>query len=84
MNNGTTGEIVGETPKIKFNEKLGFLSFSGASNIIYQFRSIYHLFFLTNVLKIGMGYAGVIVSIGAFWDAINDPLVGYWAVNRSF
>ncbi|MCL1831218.1 MAG: MFS transporter [Oscillospiraceae bacterium] len=73
-----------ETKRIKLGEKLGFLSFSGANNIIYQFRSIYHLFFLTNVLKVGMEYAGIVITIGAFWDAINDPLVGYWALNRSF
>lgn len=77
-------ELTNETPKIRMGEKIGFLSFSGANNIIYQFRSIYHLFFLTNVLRISMAHAGIIITIGAFWDAINDPLLGYWAVNRSF
>ena len=73
-----------ETPKIKMGEKLGFLTFSGSNNIIYQFKSIYYLFFLTNVLKIGVGLAGLVLAIGTLWDAINDPLVGFWAVNRKF
>ncbi|MDR2731108.1 MAG: glycoside-pentoside-hexuronide (GPH):cation symporter [Treponema sp.] len=81
MNNST---VQAETPKTKFGEKLGFLTFSGANNIVYQFRSIYYLFFLTNVLKVSMGWAGLIVTAGTAWDAINDPMIGYWAVNRKF
>ena len=71
-------------PKIGMVEKLGFLSFSGANNIIYLFRSLYHLFFLTNVLRLSMAQAGLIIAIGTVWDAINDPLIGYWALNRRF
>lgn len=70
--------------KLKFREKLGFGSFSAASNIVYQFKSLYYLFFLTEVLRIPMGAAGTILSLGIVWDAINDPLVGYFAVNHRF
>lgn len=73
-----------EIPKLKLPEKLGFGSFSMASNIVYQFKSIYYLFFLTNVLKIDMATAGTILSLGIVWDAVNDPLVGYYAVNHRF
>nr|AGS52144.1 sugar/Na+(H+) simporter [uncultured bacterium contig00034] len=73
-----------ETPKLRFGEKFGFLTFSSSNNIIYQFKSIYFLFFLTNVLKINMFWAGVITTAGMLWDALNDPLIGYLAVNRKF
>ncbi|MDR1531531.1 MAG: MFS transporter [Clostridiales bacterium] len=73
-----------EIPKIKISEKLGFLAFSGSNNIIYQFKSMYYLFFLTNVLKINIGLAGTIVMAGTIWDAVNDPLIGFWSVNRRF
>ena len=73
-----------ETPKIKTGEKLGFMAFSGANNIVYLFRSSYYLFFLTNVLKLNMGWAGMIMAIGTAWDAVNDPMIGYWALNRKF
>ena len=33
-------------PPLKFGEKFGFLTFSTASNVVYQFKSIYYLFFL--------------------------------------
>ena len=70
--------------KIKLKEKLGFGSFSAASNIVYQFKSLYYLFFLTNVLMIPMSVAGTILSLGIVWDAINDPLVGSFALNHRF
>jgi len=84
MNDTANADKVMETPIIKFGEKFGYLTFSGANNIVYQFRSIYYLFFLTNVLKLSMAWAGIIVTVGMVWDAINDPLIGFWAVNRKF
>ncbi len=70
--------------RLKLKEKIGFGSFSAASNIVYQFKSLYYLFFLTEVLRIPMGTAGTILALGIVWDAINDPLVGYYAVNHRF
>jgi sugar (glycoside-pentoside-hexuronide) transporter len=70
--------------RTKLGEKLGFFAFSGSNNIVYQFRSLYYLFFLTNVLRLDMFWAGIILTIGAVWDAINDPIIGFYAVNRRF
>lgn len=67
-----------------FGEKFGFLTFSTASNVVFQFKSIYYLFFLTNVLKIDVLVAGAILTIGTIWDAVNDPLIGFWSVNHKF
>ena len=69
---------------LKLKEKIGFGSFSAASNIVYQFKSLYYLFFLTEVLRIPMATAGTILALGIVWDALNDPLVGYFAVNHRF
>ena len=73
-----------KTPKLKLKEKFGFFTFSTASNVVYQFKSLYYLFFLTNVLKINVLTAGTILTIGTIWDAVNDPLLGFWAVNHKF
>jgi len=70
--------------RTRFPEKLGFCTFSTASNVVYQFKSIYYLFFLTNVLKIDILVAGTILTLGTIWDAVNDPLIGFWAVNHKF
>lgn len=72
------------TPPLKVREKLGFGAFSTSSNVVYQFKSMYYLFFLTNVLMIDIRWAGIILTIGTIWDAINDPLIGFWAVNHKF
>ncbi len=69
---------------IKAVEKIGFGTFSTASNVVYQFKSLYYLLFLTNVIGINVVHAGMIIAIGTVWDAINDPMVGYWAVNHTF
>jgi sugar (glycoside-pentoside-hexuronide) transporter len=73
-----------ETAKIKIREKLGFLTLSGSNNIVYMFKNLYFMFFLTNVLKIDIGVAGIVVAIGTVWDAVNDPLIGYYSVNHKF
>lgn len=73
-----------EEGKVGIAEKMGFLCFSMSDNIIYYFKSIYYLIFLTNVLNIPMMIAGVITMAGTIWDAVNDPLVGLIAANRKF
>ena len=71
-------------PRIRFPEKLGFATFSTASNVVFNFKSIFYLFFLTNVMGIRIEHAGIITAVGMVWDAVNDPLVGFWATNHTF
>ncbi len=73
-----------ETPKIGFAEKLGFCTFSTASNVVFNFKDLFYLFFLTNVMGLKIEHAGMITALGIVWDAVNDPLVGFWAVNHTF
>ena len=73
-----------EIPKIGTMEKLGFATFSTASNVVFNFKDLFYLFFLTNVMGIQIGHAGIITALGIVWDAVNDPLVGLWAVNHRF
>lgn len=73
-----------ETPKLGFAEKFGFCTFSTASNVVFNFKDLFYLFFLTNVMGLKIEHAGMITAIGIVWDAVNDPLVGFWAVNHTF
>ncbi|GHU08241.1 MFS transporter [Spirochaetia bacterium] len=73
-----------DMPRIKAGEKFGFLAFSCSSNIVYIFKNTYYLFFLTNVLKINVFWAGIILTAGMIWDAVNDPMIGFWSVNHRF
>ena len=69
---------------VKLPEKLGFFGLSTASNIVTNFKSIYYLIFLTNVLKIPVLTAGTMMTIGTVWDIVNDPLIAVWANNIHF
>ncbi len=76
--------IYQETPKVGLLEKFGFLTFSTASNVVFNFKDLFYLFFLTNVMGIQIAHAGIITALGILWDAVNDPMVGFWAVNHRF
>ena len=73
-----------KTPPIGALEKIGFGTFSTASNVVFNFKDLFYLFFLTNVMGIRIDHAGIITALGIVWDAVNDPMVGYWAVNHQF
>ena len=70
--------------KVKTSEKVGFLTFSASTNIVFNFKDIYYLFFLTDVLEIPMAMAGIMTTIGIVWDAINDPLIALYTANHKF
>ena len=80
----TKNTLQQRTAPIGWLEKLGFGTFSTASNVVFNFKDLFYLFFLTNVMGIRIDHAGIITALGIVWDAINDPMVGYWAVNHSF
>lgn len=69
---------------VRFPEKLGFFGLSSATNVVFNFKSIYYTIFLTNVLHIPIAVAGVMNTLGLIWDFVNDPLVGVWANNVHF
>ena len=41
-------------PRTRFPEKLGFCTFSTASNVVYQFKSIYYLFIVINKITLNI------------------------------
>ena len=73
-----------ENYKIKLPEKLGFFSFSTASNIAFNFKSMYYLIFLDVICGLGPGLAGIVLALGTIWDAINDPLIALFCENHKF
>lgn len=70
--------------RVKTSEKVGFLTFSASTNIVFNFKDIYYLFFLTDVLEIPMKIAGIMTTVGIVWDAINDPLIALYTANHKF
>ena len=69
---------------VKLPEKLGFMSFSASTNIVFNFKSTYYKYFLTSILLINPITVSNMVLIGTIWDIVNDPLIGVWANNVRF
>ena len=69
---------------VRLSEKLGFMSFSTSTNIVFNFKSTYYKFFLTSILLIDPVAASNMALAGAIWDIVNDPIIGVWANNVKF
>ena len=69
---------------LKKTEKAGYLVMAMTINIAFSFKNVYYLLFLTNVLCIPVGIAGILLVLGTVWDAVNDPLIGLWVANHRF
>ena len=69
---------------LKKKEKLGYLMMAATINIVFSFKNVYYLIFLTNVLEIDIAIAGIITAVGTIWDAINDPILGVFVANHKF
>ena len=64
---------------IRLPEKLGYATISVADNLLSSFKATFLLFFGTNVLGVSPALMGILSSIVLIWDAINDPLMAYYA-----
>ena len=47
---------------VKLPEKLGYMAYSTSANIVFNFKSLYYLIFLTNVLQIPVLTAGTMMT----------------------
>lgn len=63
--------------KEKFYYGIGNLGYSTISSTLSNFI----MFFGTSVMGVSGTLVGLAVSIGVFWDAISDPIVGYYSDN---
>lgn len=48
-------------------------------NIAYNIFYMFFIFFLTSIAGVNPAAAGTISLIAVMWDAITDPIVGYWS-----
>ena len=63
----------------KFYYGVGDLGYSTITSTLSNFI----MFFGTSVLGISGALMGLAVSLGVFWDAISDPIIGYYSDNLS-
>ncbi|MDO4745721.1 MAG: MFS transporter [Bacillota bacterium] len=65
--------------KTTFKEKIGYGIASLGDAVGYSLTGTFLLFFLTTIAGISPGIAGTIVAVGAVWNAVVNPLIGYFA-----
>ena len=68
--------------KLPFITKLAYGSGDLGTAITSALRGFFLLFFFTDVARIHPANAALILLIGRFWDAVNDPFVG-WLSDRT-
>ncbi|NLY81607.1 MAG: MFS transporter [Clostridiales bacterium] len=67
--------------KLKFRTKLSYGIGGVADNAMYNFVASFLLFFLTIIVGIEPITAGFIAALGAFWEAVCGPIIGYLSDN---
>lgn len=65
--------------KVSLKEKVSFLCGNLGTDLIQNYIRSFFLIFMTNVLGISALAGSTILLISIFWDAINDPLMGFIA-----
>lgn len=65
--------------KTTLTEKIGYSVASLGDASFYGFISVFLLFFLTTIAGISPALAGTITAVGAFWNAVFNPIMGYAA-----
>ncbi|MFH1387474.1 MAG: MFS transporter [bacterium] len=62
-------------------KKIAYSFGAASSAIAYQSFSVFVIFFYVDVMKLPVYYAGVGMLIFAFWNAVNDPIIGFLSDN---
>lgn len=63
--------------KLTFNDKLGYGFAAAGDTITYILVNTFIVFYLTTVSGIQPALAGTLTAIGAVWNAIFNPIIGY-------
>src|SRR5689334_24168574 len=76
MSIAATTVAVDNREKLPFITKLAYGSGDLGTAITAALRGFFLLFFFTDVARLTPGQAALILLVGRFWDAVNDPIVG--------
>ncbi len=69
--------------KLTFKSKIGYASAALGDAASYAFINMFLLFFLTTVAGIEPAAAGTITIVGALWNTLINPIVGYISDNAA-
>ena len=64
---------------MKLHNYIGFGLGDFAFNLFFQGTTLFLMFFYTDILKINATQAGTVFLIATIWDAVSDPMMGFFA-----
>jgi GPH family glycoside/pentoside/hexuronide:cation symporter len=65
--------------QIPFSDKIGYGSGNFSTGIATQVIGTYLVFYCTVILNMPGSFVGLALSLSIIWDAITDPLMGYFS-----
>ena len=63
---------------MKLKNYIGFGLGDFAFNLFFQGTTLFLFFFYTDILKINATQAGTVFLIATIWDAVTDPMMGFF------
>lgn len=66
-----------EPLRLGLSAKLGYASGNLGKSIQWNTVDFLYLYFLTDLIGLSPGVAGLIILVSLVWDGVSDPLVGY-------
>lgn len=69
--------------RLTVKSKIGYASAAFGDSAAYSFINSFLLFFLTTVAGVEPAIAGTITIIGAFWNTLINPIIGYMSDNAA-
>ncbi len=74
-------ELAVRSGKLPFSDRFFYGTGELSDGIPYNLYYIYFLYFLTDIAGINPAAAGTVSLIAVMWDAVTDPIVGYFSDN---
>ncbi|MFA6707446.1 MAG: MFS transporter, partial [Sphaerochaetaceae bacterium] len=65
--------------KLSKRIKIGFGVGDLGGNLFFTTIGFYLLYYLTDIVELSAALAGTVLMIGKIWDAITDPITGYYS-----
>jgi glycoside/pentoside/hexuronide:cation symporter, GPH family len=65
--------------RLPLRVKLGFGIGDLGGNLFFTAMGFYTLYYLTDVVGIASALAGAAILLGKFWDAVTDPMMGFFS-----
>ncbi len=65
--------------RVRWTTLFNYAAPLGPAYLLYMMVTVVYMNFATDVLLIAPGVIGTIFFVSKLWDAVSDPMIGYWS-----